>query len=159
MPRVIADTSPIRYLIQIGEVPVLEVLFGSVGVPNVVAGELRHPSAPAAVRAWMKQPPGWVVLLPEAEFEDAKTNALDPGEASAIMQGLVLNAELILMDDRRGAAVAIQKGFEVVGTLGILDLAARRGLVDLRDAFERLKKTNFRYRQTMLDEILGRERA
>ena len=48
----------------------------------------------------------------------------------------------------------MNKGFEVTGTLGVLDLAAERGLVDLVDAFDRLKLTNFRYRQGLLDALL-----
>jgi predicted nucleic acid-binding protein len=45
----------------------------------------------------------------------------------------------------------------VTGTLGVLGLAARRGLVDLADSFARLKRTNFRYRQKIMDELLNRQ--
>lgn len=44
-------------------------------------------------------------------------------------------------------------GMEVTGTLGILDLAAKRKLIDLRDAIERLKQTNFRYRKGMIERL------
>jgi hypothetical protein len=37
----------------------------------------------------------------------------------------------------------------------VLQLAARRGLLDLGDAFEQIKKTNFRYRQQLMDELLN----
>jgi predicted nucleic acid-binding protein len=50
--------------------------------------------------------------------------------------------------------VALDKGFVVAGTLGVLALAARRGLVDLADSFARLKRTNFRYRQEIMDVLL-----
>jgi predicted nucleic acid-binding protein len=43
---------------------------------------------------------------------------------------------------------------EVTGTLGVLDLAADRGLVDLVDVLDRLKRTNFRYRQGLFDALL-----
>jgi predicted nucleic acid-binding protein len=66
-----------------------------------------------------------------------------------------LSADLVLMDDRAGVAVAHQFGFAVTGTLGVLDLAARRGLIDLADAFTRLKATNFRYRPEILDALLA----
>jgi predicted nucleic acid-binding protein len=51
--------------------------------------------------------------------------------------------------------VALGKGFDVTGTLGVLSLAARRGLVNLADSFARLKLTNFRYRQEIMDELLN----
>jgi len=53
MLLVVADTSPIRYLVQIGHIDLLPRLFEKVLIPGVVADELRHPSAPQAVQSWM----------------------------------------------------------------------------------------------------------
>lgn len=39
--------------------------------------------------------------------------------------------------------------------MGTLDLAARRGLVDLRDAIDRLRETNFRYRKEIVERLLA----
>jgi len=47
----------------------------------------------------------------------------------------------------------------VTGTLGLLDLAARRGLIDLGASFERLKITSFHYRQGLLDALLSKHRT
>ena len=47
----------------------------------------------------------------------------------------------------------------MIGTLGVLDLGARRGVLDIADAFERIKRTSFRYRQEIMDELLGRGKA
>ena len=47
-------------------------------------------------------------------------------------------------------------GFAVTGTLGILDLAARRGLIRLKEVVERLKATSFRCRSDVLDALLAR---
>jgi predicted nucleic acid-binding protein len=66
-------------------------------------------------------------------------------------------ADLLLMDDREGVMVARSKGLTVTGTLGVLSLAARRGLVYLADAFARLKRTNFRYRQEIMDALLDQQ--
>jgi predicted nucleic acid-binding protein len=43
----------------------------------------------------------------------------------------------------------------VTGTLGILRLAARGGLIEIADTLARLKLTNFRYRQGMIDDLLN----
>ena len=40
---VIADTSPLNYLILIGHVDVLKELYGEVVIPRAVLVELRHP--------------------------------------------------------------------------------------------------------------------
>jgi predicted nucleic acid-binding protein len=42
------------------------------------------------------------------------------------------------MDDREGVAVARRKGLAATGTLGMVDIAARRGMIDLAGAFTRL---------------------
>jgi len=41
----------------------------------------------------------------------------------------------------------------------LLDLAARKGLVDLAGAFTRLKATSFYYRQGLLDALLAQHEA
>jgi predicted nucleic acid-binding protein len=70
-----------------------------------------------------------------------------------------LASQAFLIDERKGASVAVNKGFEVTGVLGVLELAARRDLINLADTFTRPKATNFRCRQSILDEILSRCRA
>jgi predicted nucleic acid-binding protein len=67
--------------------------------------------------------------IPVATLTNAAAAALDDGERAAIALAVAIGAELILMDDRAGVAVAYQKGLTVTGTLGVLDLAARRGLI------------------------------
>jgi predicted nucleic acid-binding protein len=156
MRRVIADTSPLCYLFQIGEIELLPALFGKIIIPSVVYEELQHPSAPNAVRDWMQSEPNWIEVLVLSQSPDPSLSGLDPGERFAIALGLSLSAELILIDDRRGAAVARAKGLEVTGTLGILDLAARRGIIDFAHALARLRATNFRLREEFFDELLRR---
>jgi hypothetical protein len=39
--------------------------------------------------------------------------------------------------------------------LGVLDLAAQEGFIDLGEAFTRLKATSFHYRQGLLDAFLA----
>ncbi|MFZ2107282.1 MAG: DUF3368 domain-containing protein [Roseiarcus sp.] len=85
--------------------------------------------------------------------------ALDAGERDAIALALATKADLLLMDDHDGVTAARRRGFAVTGTLGLLDLAARKGLVDLAAAFTRLKATSFYYRQGLLDALLAQHEA
>jgi predicted nucleic acid-binding protein len=117
---------------------------------------MRDPSAPMAVRAWLEAAPAWLDMREAATTDEPDLMGLDIGERSAIVLGITLKADLILIDERRGARVALRKGFETTGTLGILDLAAHNGLIDLADAIEGLKNTNFRYRQEIIDAMLSR---
>jgi len=109
MLLVVADTSPIRYLVEIGHIGLLPQLFERIFIPSLVYDELRHPSAPAAVRAWTNSLPAWLEVLPVTMSDDPAFQALDDGEKSALTLGMTLGADLILIDDRKGAAVALQK--------------------------------------------------
>ena len=153
---VVADTSPLRYLVQIDQIQLLPRLFEKILIPSVVSDELRHPSAPEVVRNWMSKKPDWLEVSVVDSTDDPSLRALDDGERSAISLGLSVSADLILIDDRRGAAAARDKGLEVTGTLGILDLAAHRGMIDLANALARLRTTNFRRREELFDALLKR---
>ena len=157
MRLVVADTSPIFYLLSIGHIEILAQLFGKVFVPDAVHEELCHPAAPALVREWVADLPVWVEVKQVETTDDAALQPLGSGERAAIALAVSLRADLILIDERRGTAVALGKGLEATGTLGVLRLGAKRRLVDLADCFGRLKRTNFRYRQEIMDELLNQE--
>lgn len=155
MLLVVADTGPLRYLAEIGHIEILPRLFDKILIPTAVLSELRHSSTPARVRVWAQSPPSWLEALPVAnDDQDPALATLDWGEKAAIILSQSVHADVILIDDRKGVAVAVSKGLQVSGTLGLLMRAARRDMLDLADAFERLKGTNFRYRPEMLEALL-----
>lgn len=154
MLLVVADTGPLRYLVLIGQIDLLPLLFQKIVIPTPIYAELCHQSAPDLVRQWAIALPVWMEVIPATSTTDPVIRALDEGEKAAIELGLALRADLILIDDRRGRIVARQKGFDTTGTLGVLTRAAQMGFVDLADAIAKLKGTNFHYRQQFLDDIL-----
>ena len=54
---VIADTSPINYLIWIAQIDVLPKLYGRILIPSSVYDELTDDDAPEAVRKWIAEAP------------------------------------------------------------------------------------------------------
>jgi predicted nucleic acid-binding protein len=152
---VIADTSPINYLLLIGHIGILPALFERVILPAAVCDEPKHPKAPLVVRNWAAAPPPWADVRPSSPFQDASLESLDAGEGAAIALAIELHADLLLMDDEEGVIAARRKGLEVAGTLGVLSRAAQRHLLNLADAFERVKHTNFRFRQEIMDKFLN----
>ena len=95
--------------------------------------------------------PAWLEIL-EAPGAEVPL-ALDDGETAVIALALTLRADLLLMDERRGVRAAQRKGLRVTGTLGVLDLAAERGLIDFGDAIDKLERTSFRRPQALLDAL------
>lgn len=152
MKLVIADTSPINYLLLIGCIDILPALFQKVILPSAVKAELSDPDTPDLVRSWVAAPPQWLEVqhttLPDA------VSGLGTGETEAITLAVELHADLLLMDDRRGVKAARGKGIEVTGTLGVLSLADQHGIINLAEAFDRLKQTSFRYSQDVMDQFL-----
>ena len=155
MQLVIADTGPVNYLILIGHIGILPAMFERVLLPSAVRDELSHSDTPELVRNWMASPPGWVEVRETTVGSADDNGELGAGESAAIALAAELHADLLLMDDRRGVAVALRKGLLVTGTMGLLTRAAKRGMLDLAEAFDRLKGTNFRYRQDIMDALLA----
>ena len=160
MRVVVADATPLHYLILIGAVNVLPRIFEKIHAPMEVRDELSCEAAPPPVRTWMQQPPHWLEVLatPVLASEDLSLQALDSGERAAIVLAESIRADLLLIDDRAGAILAQRRGLAVTGTLGVLDLASHAGLLHLQDAFARLQKTNFRYPPSLMETLLEEER-
>lgn len=117
--------------------------------------ELASPKAPLSVAQWIANPPAWLEVRDDSpgEPDDVSLKEIDAGEKAAIQLAATLHADLLLMDDRRGVSAAERRGLRVTGTLGVLDLAAERGLVDFGEATKKLELTTF-HRPKMLLEAL-----
>jgi predicted nucleic acid-binding protein len=139
---VVSDTSPLNYLAQIGLLELLPALYGEVLIPAAVARELGHPGAPVVVRGLSEAPPAWLVTRDPAALD--ATIGLGGGEVAAISLAVELRAERLLMDDRAAARAAAARGLTVAGTLTVLAEASERKLVELAEAIQRLRATNFR---------------
>jgi predicted nucleic acid-binding protein len=149
---VVADSSPIIVLINIGHIGVLPTMFGEVAIPPEVSAELHSVDRPSAVRNFAAQPPAWLVERAPSRIEPIP--ALHAGELAAISLALELKAELLLIDELSGREAAAARKIPLTGTVGILELAAEKGLLDLQDAFDRLKQTDFWISHELLDQRL-----
>ncbi|MGI9035373.1 MAG: DUF3368 domain-containing protein [Pyrinomonadaceae bacterium] len=151
---IVSDTSPINYLILIREIELLPKLFGQVIIPQAVSNELQQTGTPAAVRDWIALRPQWL------EIQNAKiidhTMTLGAGEREAISLAVELNADLVLVDDRKARKTAIERGLNVAGIINILESASKRSLVNLAETFQKIRQTNFRIAPDLLKEILQR---
>lgn len=157
MLAIVTDTAPLHYLILIEAAEILAQLYGSVLIPPAVQEELSHPAAPDVVRAWIAHRPSWLEVVSVSVPADSALLQLDAGERAAISLAFEKHAALLLMDDRDGVKVARLKGLEVVGTLGVLDQAAARGLIDLETMFDRLQKTTFRAPRRLMASMLTQD--
>src|SRR5438105_1302020 len=104
--------------------------------------------------------PSWLhVVCVTASLSPVVAADLDPGERDAILLALNVKADLVIMDDREGVEEAHRLGLTVTGTIGVLDRAAERSLIDLESAVASLRQTNFRIAPSLLDQLLAADRG
>ncbi|MGD1858935.1 MAG: DUF3368 domain-containing protein [Leptolyngbyaceae cyanobacterium] len=149
---VVADTSPLNYLLLIGQIDLLPQLFREVLIPEAVRDECLDPDAPKPLREWILNPPAWLVIQSISGI-DLTLSALDSGEQAAILLAQTLPADLFIIDERLGRNAARDRGIPIVGTIGILDDSASQGLIDLPNAIAQLQKTNFRISQRIVESL------
>ena len=154
---VIADSSPLIVLVNIEHVAVLSELFGKVIIPTEVAAELKHSKRPQYVRDFIASRPAW--LLEQAPANVVQVPGLHSGELAAISLALELHADLLLIDEVRGRQAAAERQIPITGTIGVLEIAADRGLLDLAGAFAKVKATDFWISHELLDQRLELHRA
>jgi predicted nucleic acid-binding protein len=151
---VVADTTPINYLVLCGAIDVLRPIYSQVVIPSAVLVELKHHRTPPDVRAWVNALPEWVSVKTPVRLVTHPNLGL--GEREAIALAKELNAVGVLIDERLARDVAIQNGIAVTGTVGVLEEAALRNLIDLASTLEMLRRTNFRFEEEMFQSALAR---
>ena len=150
---VVSDTTPLNYLILINRIEILRSLYNEVVIPPAVLNELQAHGTPLSVIEWTQHLPNWIIVG-RLKRSTVIQHEIEEGEAEAIALAQQLQADLILLDDRRAREFAESQSLKVVGTLGVMVEASRRGLIDFRAAIQELKKTNFRLSQEVLDSAL-----
>ena len=157
MSVVVSDTSPLHYLILCGAESVLPSLFQKVVIPPTVFRELQQPNTPQAVREWACSLPHWVAVQTPKSINLVLD--VDAGELEAICLAQEIKAAALLIDDRAGRIAAIRCGLAVIGTIGLLEQAAARGLLELPHTVERLRLTNARLDPDLIRGALERDKA
>ena len=134
----------------------MQQLYGTIIIPPAVYQELINSgdTDPATLAV---QTVDWIqtqAISDRVLLASLQTN-LDPGEAEAITLAVEINAERLIIDERRGRNEAIQLGLQVTGLLGIVLAAKQQGLIPLvQPIFDKLRTNSFWIRDALYAEIL-----
>lgn len=139
----------------------LPALFGTVWLPTEVLAEVlpgRGFAEKIALVDSLKA--GWLTVC-DASPAGPELPDLDEGEAACIRWALLWAGEgvdsLLLVDERAGRALALERGLRVAGTAAVIGMARQRGLIaSARDAFERLHRSDFRISPAVIRTVLER---
>ena len=153
---VVADSSPLIVLVNIGHIQILPALFREVVIPPQIAAELADSKRPQTVQDFIREKPVWLRVQAPASVESMPE--LHEGERAAICLPSELHADLLLIDESDGRAAALARHLPITGTIGILQRAAEQDLLDLAEAFARIKQTDFWISPRLLDAELERYR-
>lgn len=138
----------------------LRQLYGTLTITTTVQQETLQTGAPVALQEFVGSPPPWLVMVDDVRPYLQETNALDPGEASAItLAWQHRGSSLLIMDEKRGRRVSAALGLRITGAAGVLTDAAAAGLIDFETTFQRLTLTKFRLAAPLVEILRQRHHA
>ena len=127
---IVSDTSALSNLAVVEHLWLLEAIYQTVIIPDVVASELAAASNPA-IPAILKL--DWIQTRSLSQSKLAnqlqQDRGLDAGESNAIALALELQADDLLIDERLGRKEAVRLGLSIIGILGVLLIAKQRNLI------------------------------
>ena len=129
-------------------------------IPPAVVRELLRSETPEVVRQWLTHPPAWLTVQPpEHGLDAAAFPKLGAGEREAIPLAQELPDAILVIDDHDGREEAARRSIDIIGTIGVLEEAAIRGLIDLPPVLAQLQATTFHGTPRLFADALARDAA
>ncbi|MDQ2086073.1 DUF3368 domain-containing protein [Herbivorax sp. ANBcel31] len=145
---IVSDTTPIISFIKIGELDLLEDMYGEIILPEAVFKELTNNPSMSREAKIVKESSFLKVKKIENEFAVKllqKQLNLGAGESEAIVLADILKADLLIIDERKARGIAKNMEINISGTLGILVEAKRQKKVGkLKSLLDCLLSNNIR---------------
>jgi predicted nucleic acid-binding protein len=142
---VISDTSCLIALAKIDKLDLLRELYQEILITKEVSLEFGDLL------------PEWI-LIKEAVNKQKQSELeeqLDRGEASSIALALELENSTLIIDETKGRKIAKSYYIDIIGTIGILLLAEKRGLIqDVVEVILRLVNKGFRLSDKLINKII-----
>jgi len=141
---IISDTACLILFDKIGEFEILRKLFQTVTITSIIAEEFK------------KQTPDWVIIKDPQNTDNVVnySKIVDQGEASALALSIEIENSLLIFDDLKARKLAEELNLKYTGSIGILVLAKRRGLIeDIDELIAKIQATNFRLTKVFIEKL------
>jgi uncharacterized protein len=149
---VIADSGPIFSLALIDRLDILNELFDEVRIPEAVWNEITYDKTKLdylRLFNFFKHKTCQVMGFNELTF------VMDYGESESVILYKELQADFLLIDDKKARKIAENLGINCIGLIGLLSIAKDKGLVKmLRPIFETFLQNKRFYSVALLNAIL-----
>lgn len=150
---VIADAGPIFSLAIIDKLEILNEIFDDIKIPNAVWEEI---TLDKSTEIYNKIEVFFKARVSNIQSFNELTFTMDYGESESVILYKELNADFLLLDDKKARRIA--ENFEIVciGTIGVLSVAKSKGLIkELRPIFKTLLENNRYYSLELLNKLLS----
>lgn len=154
---IVSDTTPLIGLASIERFGILKKLFCRIYIPQAVYGEAvvaGHKNGGAREEV---SSAGWIetVSVRDRLAVEVLLDELDKGEAETIVLAEEVDADWVLMDEKKGRRKLKKLRLRKIGTLGILLKAKDAGLLDtIGPAIKKLRNNGFSISQPVIDTVL-----
>lgn len=142
---IISDASCIILFEKIGQLQLLNQLFGEIVITPEISNEFG------------RDLPDWVLIdSPRNKtYQTILEASLDKVEASAIALAIEQADSLLILDDLKGRKYATELGLKITGAFGLIIEAKNSGLIDkVKPILESIKNTNFRLSAELEEKVL-----
>lgn len=149
---VIADSGPIFSLALINKLDILNSLFEDVRIPTAVWNEITYDKSKQDFQLlynFFTDKTSRISGLNELTF------VMDYGESESVILYKELNADFLLIDDKKARNIAENLNINCIGLLGVLSIAKDKGLIEqLKPIFESFLQNRRFYSIELLNTIL-----
>ena len=150
--KVIIDTSPLISFAVLDQLDLVDKLFTEIIIPSAVSREIRMSKNKKEYNRISN------FIMNRICYPQNKQRLkfqLGDGETEAIILCLEMNADLLIIDDKKARNIAESYKIRCIGTLGLLTLAKKRGLIkEIRKYFIQLIDNERYFSRKLLNEIL-----
>lgn len=154
---VVSDTTPLIGLASIGRLDLLRELFEEVYIPQAVFDEtVTHGREESKAKKEVSNA-RWIhiVEVKDRLAVNVLLDEMDLGEVETIVLASEMNADWVLMDEKKGRRKLAQLNIPKIGTLGVLLKARQLELIPLlRPEIEELQKSGFSISPSVVDTLL-----
>ena len=136
MPKtIISDTSCFIILTNIGELELLNKVFGQVITTPEIAEEYGE-----ILPEWVE-----IIAVTDKYRQKLLEMQIDKGESSAIALALDISDSTVILNDYKARKIAEQLGITYTGTIGVIIKAKLIGIIpSIKPLLQKIKQTNFR---------------
>ncbi len=149
---VIADSGPIISLVLVNRLDILDAIFSDIRIPQAVWEEITaNPSLPFfnKLSTYFKDKTLNIKGFNELTF------IMGYGESESVILYNELQADFLLIDDKKARNIAENFGITCIGTLGLLAIAKDKGVIEeLKPIFEKFIANKRFYSLNLLNSIL-----